>query len=261
MQVLKFCPPVSDDPKPLESAAGILAEVVCGQLSAPPHYTVLRGGQADRSSFWARALCRAIAWLEPRKVGPRGVVGAISMTEVRVDGDTAKKKDDVTRFSRTNQALAPHTDSSYLADPHELVAFHMIETGDGGGETTIVPVEALLEVLLAKTQARLRDAIYPFGRGVQPILFGTDDRPRIRYYRAQIDSALADGATLETEGRDAIADLDARLAEMETALTFRLEPGDILLLNNKMALHGRSGFDPASPRLLHRLRTHAGRLA
>lgn len=260
MELLKFDHSQSATPEILNRSARILAEVICTRLAAYPHYAVLRGSAATADHAWAKTLCRAIAALTPQKAGPKGV-GALSITLVRVDAAEAGKTDDITRYSRTNQQMAPHTDSSYLADPHELVAFQLVAADSEGGATTVVPIENVVAKLSPGTAERLRDAVYPFGRGELPILFGDAQSPRIRYYRAQIDLAVAAGARLSTKAKDALDELDSLLAEDSQTIQFRLREGDILFLSNQMALHGRTGFSSESRRQLLRLRTYVGRLA
>lgn len=260
MELLKFDRPHAAAPEILDRSARILAEIVCARLTAYPHYTVLRGEEATADHAWAKTLCRAIASLTPQKAGAKGV-GALSTTRVRVDAAEAGKTGDITRYSRTNQPMAPHTDSSYLADPHELVAFQLVSSDAKGGATTVVPIEDVVAKLSPATAERLRDAVYPFGRGDLPILFGEARSPRIRYYRAQIDLAVAAGAKLSSEAEAALDELDSLLAEDGAAIQFRLREGDILFLNNKMALHGRTAFTAESRRELFRLRTHVGRLS
>lgn len=260
METIKAQPQALANPEAAARTSRVLAEIIAVRLASYPHYVVLRGGAPTKDLGWATLLCQTMASLAPQKPARDGK-GAISTTMVRIKPQRPSKRGSVTRFSRTNQPLLPHTDSSYLADPHEIVAFQVVAVDSAGGETVVVPIEDLLGKLGEETAAALREPIYPFGHGSFAILSDRQGSDRIRYYRAQIDLALEAGETLPLAGEAALQELDEILAREDIAIRFKLAAGDILFLNNKMALHGRGGFKEDSERLLFRLRAHAGRLS
>ncbi len=260
METIKAQPRPPANPEAAARIARVMAEIIATRLVSHPHYVVLRGGEASEDLAWATLLCRTLSSLAPQKPAQDGKDG-VSTTRVRIKTGQPGHRSSVTRFSRTNLPLPPHTDSSYLADPHEVVAFQVVSADAAGGDTAIVPIEDLLARLPGETIAALREPQFPFGRGRFPVLFGEPGKERIRYYRAQIELALEAGESLPTAAAAALKTLDSLLARQELAIKFKLLSGDVLFLNNKMALHGRDGFTADSNRLLFRLRAHAGRLA
>ena len=242
-----------------------LASDICRLLSNYPHYVVVKGYPAVEDSTNLVTLCKAICAI----CSPQGMQGfgslekaKVSFTQVRINPNKAEVKNGVTQYSRTHLPLAPHTDSSYMSQPHELVAFQCIIADDTGGESIMIPVEDVLARLNQTTKERLQAAVYPFRDRYQPILFGNQDNLQIRYYRSQIDCILESGKiSLSNEYLEATATLDKVLQETEQFHRFALKPGDIVLMHNCKVLHGRTGFAEDSDRLLYRVRVHLENLA
>ncbi len=182
----------------------------------------------------------------------------VSFTEVRVAPDEAAEGGAVTRFSRTHEALAAHTDSSYAERPHELVAFHCVRADAEGGETIMTPVDDILRALPNRFAEILRRPIFPFAENDAPILARAGGVETVRYYRRQLDlSAEQRGARFDAETLAALDALDrvlAQFAERPGPHRFALAPGEILLMNNLRALHARTGFKATSDRLIFRVR-------
>lgn len=222
-------------------------------LSEPPYACQVAGFTVpvDDAEFLS-----IVDWMGQRSAELAGrQLKRASFTKVRINPREADKQRPVTAYSRTNLPLPPHTDSSYLPMPHELVGFQCITPAEQGGINSIVCIDQILEKLDPHTVGLLQQSVFPFGRGEHAIL-SKDRRPTIRYYKGQLEHALALGATLAEEFRAAVKTLDATIAELETLSTVRLMPGDALILNNVKALHGRTGFETNSARALIRLRQH-----
>jgi alpha-ketoglutarate-dependent taurine dioxygenase len=167
-----------------------------------------------------------------------------------------------TRYSRTNEPIPPHTDSSFDTQPHELVAFQCVTHDEHGGESILVPIEDILAHLDDDVIALLRETVYPLGEVLHPILSGARHQEEIRYYRTQINQALTNGtASLSEDYRAAIDALDAVLARSELFHTVHLRSGEILFMQNRKVLHGRTGFSGDSKRYLYRIRLRAPSLS
>lgn len=203
-----------------------------------------------------KALARMVCNMEP--LHPTKAFAKLNFTSVKIDADDFAKETDGTRYSRTNIALAAHTDSTFLPAPHELVSFHMVRPDSAGGESFIVTARDVVAALPADVNALLRDPVFPLGKELYPVLTGPDGNPRIRYYRTQVDEDVARGAVLDDAHRGAIDTLDAVLADPALAIRFKLGAGEIVYLNNTRVLHGRTGFAPDSDRLMYRTRAFAG---
>ncbi|MEE9395853.1 MAG: TauD/TfdA family dioxygenase [Methylococcales bacterium] len=182
----------------------------------------------------------------------------VSFTRVYVSREQASVISRGTRYSRTHISLPPHTDSSYLARPHELVVFQFIVADEQGGNSILAPIDDILKHLTHEHIALLKESIFPFGQGTYPILFGENRDKQIRYYRVQIDKLLKSGAmSLSDNHMAALDSLDRILNQPRLFKNIHLQAGDILLINNKKVLHGRTGFADGSRRMLHRIRLHA----
>ncbi|MDJ0517474.1 MAG: TauD/TfdA family dioxygenase [Trichodesmium sp. MO_231.B1] len=231
-----------------------LAASICEALKTYPHYVVVDNFSTVTGTTELTNLAQAIrTTASPHSHFPKPE--KISVTKVRINQKKAGFGGGVTRYSRTHLPLAPHTDSSYMSQPHELVAFQCVVADNKGGETIMVPVEDILQHLDDEVVTLLRDPVYPFGKDTYPIISGTSDYPQIRYYRSQIDLMLADGLlSLSEKHQFAIDALDALLTQTDLLDKFYLKTGQIVLMHNQQVLHGRTGFSEESDRLLYRVR-------
>ena len=248
--------------KRAEEAVEALAGEIVVALKAAPHFVRLRGLAAAQDQTVVAILAQAIAGRQPtRERHPTARERKISFTQVRIDPDKATTNARSTAYSRTNQPLELHTDSSYKAVPHELVAFQIVRSDASGGDTVMMPVETILDHLHPDVRDTLSAPIYPFGKGKHPVLWQTAGRPQIRYYRKQIDNAVENGASLPGAALEAMDILDAVLSRTDLQTQFHLDDGEILFMDNTRVLHGRTGFGAKSDRLMYRIRIEAECLA
>jgi len=179
----------------------------------------------------------------------------VSYTKVTINPVQAGLDRPVTAYSRTHLPLEPHTDSSYMANPHDLVAFQCDKADVEGGETLMMPVEHVLENLSKENRQILSESSYDFGRGNHAILFERGNRTEIRYYRGQLNHSLTRTKAKHTHKQKlALEALDTILSNPVMAFKFKLKPGEAVLMNNKCVMHGRTGFAPTSDRLFYRIR-------
>ncbi|MDJ0900897.1 MAG: TauD/TfdA family dioxygenase [Xenococcus sp. MO_188.B8] len=237
-----------------------LAPAICKALSAYPHFVVVNGYPAleDRTNLinLSQAVCALGSGQSVLDRGSQNQV-KVSFTQVRIDRTKVITSGKVTQYSRTHLPLAPHTDSSYMIRPHELVAFQCIVADKMGGESIMIPVEDILSQIDSEVLGLLRDSVFPFSNNLYPIISGTTGDEQIRYYRSQIDRTLeAEALSLSDKYRAAIESLDTVLQQSAQLIQFPLQPGQILLMHNRKVLHGRTGLSPESDRLLYRVRLH-----
>ena len=244
------------------SALQELARDIRKALSAYPHFVVVNGYPAleDRTNLidLSQAVCAVGSGQSILGYGSQKQV-KVSFTQVRIDRAKAMAGGKVTQYSRTHLPLAPHTDSSYMTRPHDLVAFQCIVADTMGGESIMIPVEDILSQIDGEILGLLRDSVFPFGNNLYPIISGAPGDEQIRYYRSQIDRTLtAEALPLADKYRVAIETLDTVLQQSAQWIQFPLQAGQILLMHNRKVLHGRTGFSPESDRLLYRVRLHVG---
>ena len=237
--------------------------IIINGLHYYPHYLKITGIPPTENVNFVAEIVRAVANCEPVK--PDMSIEErlkITFTPIEINSNTTNRiseRKQGTYFSRTNQPLPPHTDSSYDADPDELVAFQMVRSDAGGGDTLIFPVEDVIAGLETPTRDILQRPIFPFGEVLRPILWNRAQSPCIRYYRANIEkSAQQFGHALLTEAANAMNALDSVLDRKGIVQRFRIEAGEILLMHNNKVLHGRTGFAQDSNRLMYRIRKHIG---
>ncbi len=237
-----------------------LALSICAALSNYPHYVIVNDYPPIEDRTNLVNLCKAIlAVSSGHNVSEFYSQNKekVSFTKVRIDRENDTSRGRVTRYSRTHLPLPPHTDSSYMEFPHELVAFQCIVADNKGGESIMIPVEDILPWIDDQVAELLRAPVYPFGDEPYPILSGEKGDEEIRYYRAQIERILEAGAPpLSDEHRAAIETLDAVLQQSDRFSQFHLQPGQIVFMHNNKVLHGRKGFSQESDRLLYRVRLH-----
>jgi hypothetical protein len=232
-----------------------LAERVVAALSTYPFFLRIAGFGDDQKR--GKALARLISLSAP--LHPRKPLEKLSSARIRIDPEAFAKEGDGTRYSQTAELLAAHTDSSFFPDPHELVAFQMAVPDPSGGESFMIAACDVIAALDVETRDRLREPVFPFAGAPLPILTGSETDPKIRYYRRQIEEEAAATSTPLSPAHTASLDaLDAVLERRGLQHRFRLEAGEIVLMNNLRVLHGRTSMDNASRRLMYRVRAWAG---
>lgn len=183
----------------------------------------------------------------------------VSFTIVRTEGERAGDKSGLTRYSRTALALALHTDSTYLDDPHDLVAFQCEVAADDGGETSMLVIDDVLPELSSTMIRTLKETRFDFGRGPRSVLWDAPNESgvKIRYYRRQLEhTAERFGFALGGPELLALDQFDQVLSRSQNRFRFKLSPGEAVVMNNKRVLHARTAFNPESQRQFFRIRRH-----
>jgi len=153
----------------------------------------------------------------------------------------------------TNAELHPHNDSA------DLVGLLCVRQARQGGESTIASAMAIYNEILA-THPEYLDVLYRGfhydvrGEGVTgssnevtrnrvPVYSYFDGRLSCRYNKRAVETAAGKMGRPLTDIEQAAIDMIARLTlDPVMRLSFRLQPGDLQLLNNHMILHARSSF-------------------
>ncbi len=239
-----------------------LSESIYNALTQYPYYIVVNGFTPLRERTKLMDFARAVrAKISPPSTSNREDINKVSFTKVYINRQQEKAQEGgATQYSRTHLRLPPHTDSSYMMLPHEIVAFHCIDADENGGETIMVPIDDILKNLEKNVLALLRDPVYPFGPHCHAIICGDEDNPLIRYYHAQVKQFLTPDNSLSQEHLAALKILDELLEQTHLLQKFHLQPGQILFMHNHKVLHGRTALSPETNRLLYRIRMHAASL-
>jgi hypothetical protein len=177
------------------------------------------------------------------------------------------------RQFKTSQELRLHTDPA-----SDLMALACIRPARAGGMSVLVSAPAVHDALLAESPELLRLLYrgfhwHRFGEGRRqdppftpervPVFSALGGRLSCRYVRSPIVAGHRDAG--EPLGVEEVAALDAfdRIASSpEMRVTFRMDAGDMMIVNNLGVLHARTRFEdaaePARGRLLLRFWLDAG---
>jgi alpha-ketoglutarate-dependent taurine dioxygenase len=175
--------------------------------------------------------------------------------------------------SSTSRRFPLHTDSTYLAAPHDVIALGCLHAPqDGGGESLLLHIDVAIEHLRAHdegedTIAALCDVAYPFlfetahgERVVAPlaILARSGAGFSVRYRNDIItQTATAASIVLDDRHRAGLDRFEAVLADGALHATCALRPGDVLIADNRRVLHGRSAIEDGAHRVMRRVKAFA----
>jgi alpha-ketoglutarate-dependent taurine dioxygenase len=148
----------------------------------------------------------------------------------------------------SRRALAPHTDHARAA----RIAWYCHAQTELGGDTVLVDaLDAWARVPPAQRErlGRVRlfeHAVFPGDPETHPLVTFEAGRPRFYY-----SFWLADEAMPEPE-REALARFHEAVRE-SPEVRLRLEPGDVLVVDNGRILHGRTAIEGRPTRRLRRV--------
>lgn len=167
-----------------------------------------------------------------------------------------------------------HSDSSFNAVPPSLSILHSIEIPPAGGDTEFANMYRALEAMPDALRARIagktikNDLRYTSGGQLRPGYTGKEDirtapgpsHPIIRRHEDTGHHALylgrrpystINGLSLE-ESEALLDDVWAHATQPEFTWRHQWQLGDVLIWDNRCAMHRRDAFDPKSRRIMHR---------
>ncbi len=154
----------------------------------------------------------------------------------------------------THEYLAPHTDGTYSHDAPGLQMFACVERSGHGGESIVVDAFAVAEDLRAANPSafELLCATNVPAHYIEPGVELRASRPAIRCNQfGQLEKISFNPydrspMSLESDQMEAFYDayglLQSLTGEHERQFAVRLEPGDVLIIDNWRALHGRGAY-------------------
>lgn len=174
---------------------------------------------------------------------------------------------DVVTYSEHCHEAQLHTDSQYRSNPEDMFALLCLtEARCGGGQSLLLTFSDLMSELLKLPNAdeviyQLESTPFPF---IVPTTFnqGESNDPQfifapifvedtIRFRIDTLEKALPYFAgTISNSALDAYYQLKQIILNTSRIKRFYLEPQDLLLVNNKNALHGRTAFSDSNRHLL-----------
>jgi gamma-butyrobetaine dioxygenase len=162
----------------------------------------------------------------------------------------------------TGLALGPHTDNPYREPPPTLQILHCISSSATGGESTLVDGFAVAEALRADAPKRFdlltrhpvrfgfRDAVTELESEAPVIELDLRDGVRaIRYSPRAVRPFELPEVVVEPY-YDAYRAFGRMLGSSEFQIGFKLDPGDLFIVDNRRVLHGRAGYSGEGTRHL-----------
>ncbi len=226
-----------------------IVERVRETLENGPGMFLIRGFPAER---YQAADLRIIYWALGKYLG----TAVTQSAEGDVLGDVRDLKVDLAgpkgRGYKTNAELEYHTDSC------DVVALFVLRTAKAGGRSMIASSVAAHNEILRRRPDLLEVLYQPFTWSLQnqnregdsptyeqPIFTMHDGHFACRYIRTHIRSAqrYAGVPRLTDAQNEAIALLDAIVADESMHFSMMFDPGDIQILNNHVTLHARTHFE------------------
>jgi hypothetical protein len=243
--------PVSDRtaPPPSVSARALAARTA---LETGSGAVLLRGLPFAR---WGESLSTRVFWALAGHIGTPVSQSAEGERVFHVRDQGYADQDPRFRGPASRKRLSFHTDRC------DVIAFACLQSARAGGDNFIVSSVALYEELRTHQPQVLRVLCEPFpylrhtvDRGntlpfcLLPVFSEQDGHFAAHFLRVLIDRADREPSapTLTAAQRDALDALEALAEDPALHVRVRLEPGDVLLLNNWTTLHRRSAFTDAA---------------
>ena len=215
-------------------------------------WAVVAGVPCDAGNASLLALARSLG---PIKAGDAGdpthegdAVHAVASYARPVLDSSGK-----TMLSTTATVFDLHTDESYKRAPCRYVLLHCWRADAQGGVSLLATSESILTRLEPWAAALCFRARFVWRECAAPILAPESGRawPRVRFNLREIaGDEIGDGEP-DLRART-VPDVFAAAADA-AAVRLTLASGDCLVLDNRRVLHGRTGFDLGSERLLKRV--------
>ena len=175
-----------------------------------------------------------------------------------------RSEPDPVNMAYTRMALDPHTDNPYRDPVPTLQLLHCLENSAAGGETSVVDGFRVAEILRQENPAHFTllsryNATFRYCGDHQSDL--TAHRPMLevtqdgRLIQVRINSRSFQSLTgvpfdLVPDFYAAYRHLVEITRRPEVIVTFRLEPGELFVVDNTRVLHGRMGFTKTGLRWL-----------
>lgn len=150
-----------------------------------------------------------------------------------------------------------HTDSSFVATPPKVMALQCEISSERGGLTKLVSCKAIYQYLVKTNPEGLEQLFNPDAFTIsrddqittRPVFF-LDSGFVCMAFRANDGKA---NVSVKRNAEEAFSSIISFVNDPINQIVFKLEVGQILIADNYATLHGRTGFDAASPRKLNRV--------
>lgn len=219
------------------------------QLQDGRGFALIRGLPLGR---WSKERARLAAWGLGTWVGHHVSQTAQGLRLVDVTDVTGKEPSP--RQYKTSQELRLHMDPA-----SDLIGLACVQDAKAGGESVLTSAVAVHNAMLVQrpdllallyegfhwhrfNEGRPQDGPYTLHK--VPVYAVEDGRLSCRYVRSPIAAGHKEaGVPLSDAQIEALDLLDRLCASPELRISFRMQPGDLLLVNNLAVLHARTQFE------------------
>lgn len=176
-------------------------------------------------------------------------------------------------LSSTDRRFPLHTDSTFLRAPHDVIALGCLEAPEGGGgESHLLHVDVVIARIRERADgedalAALSEVAYPFvvevdggDRVIAPLPVLRRDGANVTVrYRDDIIAKAGDAASIELDGRHraGLDAFEATLGDVALHAVHALRPGEVLVVDNRRMLHGRTAITSGARRVVRRVKAFA----
>ncbi|MCK1326773.1 TauD/TfdA family dioxygenase (plasmid) [Bradyrhizobium sp. 155] len=233
-------------------------------LAQGPGFALLSRIPVEKLSFREARFLHIILAKRFGRLRPQDVSGSYLCDVVDPDMSSHMHGHGQIELGRRWNNLPCHTDHAFGRDPPRRLAFLCFEAAEVGGAVRLASAAALLARVAAIGADLVEDLRRPVPfdatRQIDPaddaidavsIVSSDTDGTRLRYLYHQIAHA-----SLDPRQREAVGALETALVEPGLVAELLLSPGDVLLIDNGVVLHGRGPYRnrqvPRAPR--HHLR-------
>ena len=159
-----------------------------------------------------------------------------------------------TVLSTTSQAFPLHTDCSCLERPADVVTLYCVQSSSKGGESMVANIKLILKKLTPDYIDFLLKTPFPFYSVRYPILEKNRGSYYVRFSHVELMASVSDEEYAAITNQ--LAPFIRELNDPANSITYKLNPNDCLIVNNRTCLHGRTAFEDNSERLFYRMRQY-----
>lgn len=228
-----------------------LVQVIREKVTQRPYFLWVNGLTLDERSLVLIALSVALGNLRRHR-------GKLAQETLPNSAERVKLKP-------AYYAERMHTDGMHWPQPNDLTCIFCVKPDqNGGGASLVIDVDTIVELIASHEEMRhvLRNVPVPFTTSLDdrvethyhPII---DENNRLRWYLKNIEAAINWGdGVLDSAHLKVLRKFEDLLETTPSRFKFMLQPNDLLIINNRKSVHGRTDIhNPlASERTLVRTR-------